>query len=43
MTCLLAGRISLDGLTSKAWSLCGGFSDGDVLGAGGGWAKSAPF
>lgn len=41
MSDLLAGRISLsdfDGLVA-----CGGFSYGDVLGAGGGWAKSVLF
>jgi phosphoribosylformylglycinamidine synthase len=38
MSDLLAGRVSLsdfEGLVA-----CGGFSYGDVMGAGGGWAKS---
>jgi phosphoribosylformylglycinamidine synthase len=41
MSDILAGRVSLKdfvGLTA-----CGGFSYGDVLGAGGGWAKSILF
>ena len=41
MSDLLAGRVSLsefEGLVA-----CGGFSYGDVLGAGGGWAKSVLF
>jgi len=41
MTDILSGRVSLKdfrGLVS-----CGGFSYGDVLGAGGGWAKSVLF
>ena len=41
MSDILSGRVSLDhfhGLVA-----CGGFSYGDVLGAGGGWAKSILF
>ncbi|MBN8279754.1 MAG: phosphoribosylformylglycinamidine synthase [Gammaproteobacteria bacterium] len=38
MTDLLSGRRTLDGFAGLA--VCGGFSYGDVLGAGGGWAKS---
>jgi phosphoribosylformylglycinamidine synthase len=38
MTDLLAGRATLDGFAGLA--ACGGFSYGDVLGAGSGWAKS---
>ncbi|WP_007515792.1 phosphoribosylformylglycinamidine synthase [Pseudofrankia saprophytica] len=38
MTDLLAGRVTLDGFSVLA--ACGGFSYGDVLGAGAGWAKS---
>ncbi|MBL7501286.1 phosphoribosylformylglycinamidine synthase [Frankia sp. CNm7] len=38
MTDLLAGRVSLDAFNLLA--ACGGFSYGDVLGAGAGWAKS---
>ena len=38
MTDLLSGRIKLDQF--NALVACGGFSYGDVLGAGGGWAKS---
>lgn len=38
MTDLLSGRVSLD--TFPALAACGGFSYGDVLGGGGGWAKS---
>ena len=41
MSDLLAGRVSLsdfEGLVT-----CGGFSYGDVMGAGGGWAKSVLF
>ena len=37
MTDLLTGRVSLDSF--NALVACGGFSYGDVLGAGGGWAK----
>jgi phosphoribosylformylglycinamidine synthase len=38
MSDVLSGRISLDGF--KGLVACGGFSYGDVLGAGEGWAKS---
>lgn len=38
MTDLLSSRVSLDAFTGVA--ACGGFSYGDVLGAGAGWAKS---
>jgi phosphoribosylformylglycinamidine synthase len=38
MSDLIAGRIALDGF--KGLAACGGFSYGDVLGAGEGWAKS---
>jgi phosphoribosylformylglycinamidine synthase len=38
MTDIIAGRISLSDFSGLA--ACGGFSYGDVLGAGGGWAKS---
>lgn len=38
MTDLLSGRITLDQF--KGLAACGGFSYGDVLGAGGGWAKT---
>ncbi|KAF1688965.1 phosphoribosylformylglycinamidine synthase [Pseudoxanthomonas koreensis] len=38
MSDLVAGRIALDGFTGLA--ACGGFSYGDVLGAGRGWATS---
>lgn len=41
MSDLLAGRISLDAFTALV--TCGGFSYGDVLGGGGGWAKSILF
>ncbi|MBT8445423.1 MAG: phosphoribosylformylglycinamidine synthase [Gammaproteobacteria bacterium] len=41
MTDILAGRRSLDDFTGLV--ACGGFSYGDVLGAGGGWAKSVLF
>ena len=41
MTDLLAGRAALDGF--KGLVACGGFSYGDVLGAGSGWAKSVLF
>jgi phosphoribosylformylglycinamidine synthase len=41
MTDLLAGRTGLDGF--KGVVACGGFSYGDVLGAGEGWAKSILF
>jgi phosphoribosylformylglycinamidine synthase len=38
MSDLIAGLSTLDGFNALA--VCGGFSYGDVLGAGGGWAKS---
>jgi phosphoribosylformylglycinamidine synthase len=38
MTDLIEGRVSLDGY--RGLIACGGFSYGDVLGAGEGWAKS---
>jgi phosphoribosylformylglycinamidine synthase len=38
MSDLLAGRVALD--TFQMLVACGGFSYGDVLGGGGGWAKS---
>jgi phosphoribosylformylglycinamidine synthase len=38
MTDILSGRVSLSSFTGLA--ACGGFSFGDVLGAGQGWAKS---
>lgn len=41
MTDLLGGRITLDGF--KGLVACGGFSYGDVLGAGSGWARSILF
>jgi phosphoribosylformylglycinamidine synthase len=41
MTDLLGGRLTLDGFRGLA--ACGGFSYGDVLGAGEGWAKSILF
>ena len=41
MSDILAGRVSLADFTGLA--ACGGFSYGDVLGAGGGWAKSILF
>ncbi|HET9694819.1 MAG TPA: phosphoribosylformylglycinamidine synthase, partial [Steroidobacteraceae bacterium] len=41
MTDLIAGRITLDRF--KGLVACGGFSYGDVLGAGEGWAKSILF
>ena len=41
MSDLLAGRHTLDNF--KGAVACGGFSFGDVLGAGGGWAKSVLF
>lgn len=41
MTDLLSGRVSLDSFPALA--ACGGFSYGDVLGGGGGWAKSLLF
>ena len=41
MTDLIAGRIALDPFQGLV--VCGGFSYGDVLGAGEGWAKSILF
>jgi phosphoribosylformylglycinamidine synthase len=41
MSDVLSGRVSLGDFTGLA--ACGGFSYGDVLGAGGGWAKSILF
>ncbi|MGI9246797.1 MAG: phosphoribosylformylglycinamidine synthase, partial [Steroidobacteraceae bacterium] len=41
MTDLIAGRVTLDRF--KGLVACGGFSYGDVLGAGEGWAKSILF
>ncbi len=41
MSDLLGGRVSLKDFTGLV--ACGGFSYGDVLGAGGGWAKSVLF
>jgi len=41
MSDLLSGRASLE--TCKGLVACGGFSYGDVLGAGQGWAKSVLF
>ncbi len=41
MTDVLSGRIGLDGF--RGLVACGGFSYGDVLGAGQGWAKSILF
>ncbi len=41
MSDLLSGRIRLDEFEGLV--ACGGFSYGDVLGAGGGWAKSILF
>jgi phosphoribosylformylglycinamidine synthase len=41
MTDIISGRISLADFAGLA--ACGGFSYGDVLGAGGGWAKSILF
>ena len=41
MSDLLEGRVSLKDFRGLA--ACGGFSYGDVLGAGGGWAKSILF
>ena len=38
MTDLLSGRLDLSGF--KGLAACGGFSYGDVLGAGGGWAAT---
>jgi phosphoribosylformylglycinamidine synthase len=41
MSDIIAGRVSLGGF--KGFAACGGFSYGDVLGAGEGWAKSILF
>jgi phosphoribosylformylglycinamidine synthase len=41
MSDLIAGRVSLDAF--KGFAACGGFSYGDVLGGGQGWAKSILF
>ncbi len=41
MSDIIAGRVGLDSFQGLA--ACGGFSYGDVLGAGGGWAKSILF
>ena len=41
MSDIIGGQISLDEF--KGLVACGGFSYGDVLGAGGGWAKSILF
>jgi phosphoribosylformylglycinamidine synthase len=41
MSDIISGRISLKDF--KGLVACGGFSYGDVLGAGGGWARSALF
>jgi len=41
MSDIIAGRVSLADF--KAFTACGGFSYGDVLGAGEGWAKSILF
>jgi phosphoribosylformylglycinamidine synthase len=41
MSDIIAGRVSLSGF--KGVVACGGFSYGDVLGAGEGWAKSILF
>ena len=41
MSDLLAGRVSLANF--KGMAACGGFSYGDVLGGGGGWAKTILF
>jgi len=41
MTDLLSGNLSLERF--RGLVACGGFSYGDVLGAGGGWAKSILF
>ncbi len=41
MTDIIAGRVSLADF--KGFAACGGFSYGDVLGAGEGWAKSVLF
>jgi phosphoribosylformylglycinamidine synthase len=41
MTDIISGRVSLQDFVGLV--ACGGFSYGDVLGAGGGWAKSILF
>ncbi|HET7061813.1 MAG TPA: phosphoribosylformylglycinamidine synthase [Nitrosospira sp.] len=41
MSDIIAGRVSLNDY--KGFAACGGFSYGDVLGAGRGWAKSILF
>ncbi len=41
MSDIIAGRVALQDF--KGLAACGGFSYGDVLGAGGGWAKSILF
>jgi phosphoribosylformylglycinamidine synthase len=41
MSDIITGRVSL--ATFKGFAACGGFSYGDVLGAGEGWAKSILF
>lgn len=41
MTDIISGRVNLD--TFNLVVACGGFSYGDVLGGGGGWAKSVLF
>ncbi len=41
MSDIITGRVSLQNFVGLA--ACGGFSYGDVLGAGGGWAKSILF
>ncbi|NOT85117.1 MAG: phosphoribosylformylglycinamidine synthase, partial [Methylococcaceae bacterium] len=41
MSDIISGRVSLSEF--KGLAACGGFSYGDVLGAGGGWAKSILF
>jgi len=41
MSDIISGRVSLKDF--KGLATCGGFSYGDVLGAGGGWARSALY
>ncbi|HEY3698810.1 MAG TPA: phosphoribosylformylglycinamidine synthase, partial [Spongiibacteraceae bacterium] len=41
MSDILSGRVALDAF--KGFAACGGFSYGDVLGAGEGWAKTILF
>ena len=41
MSDIISGRVALDDF--KGLVACGGFSYGDVLGAGGGWARSILF